>query len=163
MSRCPYCRRELTGFETLCKDCFEAGYDRIVHPVPWWQRIRPTYDSLYEFLFVFGYLYLLLRINRDNRPTMTGLIVLALLFAVFTILIGFATRDSSKPKVTLRQAIHVFFVFFVYFFKQIWVFSTYHPLDRPALFAVVGATIAGFSASISDPVKTKEQQKKAPE
>ena len=37
MSRCPYCRRELPGFETVCQRCFEAGYEHVAHSKSKWQ------------------------------------------------------------------------------------------------------------------------------
>lgn len=163
MSRCPYCDRELPGFETLCQQCFEAGYDRIAHPIPWWRRMRLTADSLYTFLLVFGYLYLLLRINRDHHPTMMGIVGLASVMAAFIILIATVMEDFGKSK-TARGRLYVFAILFAYFFCRIWVYSTYHPFPRPALFAFVIAAIAAFAACFRrDPVKVEDQQKKAPE
>src|SRR5579859_1255374 len=99
MSRCPYCRRELPGFETLCQRCFEKGYERVAHPKPWWRRPRLTHHSFFTFLFVFVYTYIIFAINRENHPTMTGLVFLALIIAAGLILMSIAMRDSSEPKV----------------------------------------------------------------
>lgn len=59
MARCPYCRRELPGVETLCDQCFRAGYDRVTHPRPWWHRLQPRFSrgnlAAYSALFVIGF------------------------------------------------------------------------------------------------------------
>jgi len=147
MSRCPYCRRELPGFETICQQCFEAGYERIAHPTPWWRRIRLTPNSLYAFLFVFGYVYLLGRIDRDHQPGLAGLAIVSFLLAAFVILIGSALTDPGKPKMKLPQTAYLLFVLFAFFFLRFWVRSTYHRVERPALFALVFAVIAAFASS----------------
>jgi len=60
MSRCPCCRRELPGVETLCDQCFRAGYDRVTHPQPWWHRLRPRFArgnfAAFSAIFVQGFL-----------------------------------------------------------------------------------------------------------
>ena len=164
MSRCPYCDRELPGFETLCQQCFEAGCDRVVHPKPWWQRLRPTRDSLYAFLFVFGYVYLLGRIDRDHQPGTAALAILAFLLAAFIVVVGRATRDQGEPKVTPRHTAFGFFVLFAIFVFRLWVrskSSKYLPFDSPALFALVFAVIGAFAASFpKDAVKVEGQAKK---
>jgi hypothetical protein len=115
MSRCQYCRCEIPGLATLCDECFEKGCDRIAHPMPWWQRFRLTYNSLCVFLFVFIYVYITTAFNRDNHPTMVGLVVLALILAAGLILIAFAFRDSHKPRVAHR-GLYSFLILFLYFF-----------------------------------------------
>jgi hypothetical protein len=158
MSRCPYCRRELPGFETLCQNCFAAGYDRVVHPIPWWRRPRLTYNSLYVFVFVFIYVYILLWTNRDHHPTMVGLVFLALILAAGLILI----RDSRKPKVAHR-GLYSFLILFLYFFLRLWQVSSYHPFPNPELLAFVAATIAAIAESFrADSGRSSGLQKKAP-
>jgi hypothetical protein len=92
MTRCPYCHRELPGFDTICQQCFEAGYERIAHPKPWSQQLRLK-DSSYVFLFVFAYAYIIFQVNRDHHPTMMGLAALALVSAAPLVLIEIAIRD----------------------------------------------------------------------
>lgn len=59
MSRCSYCRCELPGLESLCGQCFLAGYDRVLHPEPWWQRVRLRFERrnflVFCFLFLFSF------------------------------------------------------------------------------------------------------------
>lgn len=149
MSRCPYCRHELPGLETICQKCFEAGYEQIVHPRPWWKRhrLRLTHGSLYAFLFIFGYVYLLNRIDRDHHPAIMVLALLASILAAFVVLIDIAMRDSSEPK-GARRSLYIFLVLFGYFFFRLWVRSSYHPIENPALLAFVLAVIATLIGSI---------------
>jgi hypothetical protein len=93
MSHCPYCRCELAGFETLCKTCFEAGYDQVVHPKSWWQRgrifrhwPRVTRDSVYGFLFLFAILFLRVRFDPVYAWTTRNSALLALVAAFFAAL-----------------------------------------------------------------------------
>jgi len=165
MSRCPYCHRELPGLETLCQQCFEKGYEHIAHPRPWWQRHRPrlTIRSLYVFLFVFIYGYILLGINRDNHPTMMGLVFLALILAAAPILIAIAVRDSSEPKVG-RGGLYGFLMLFIYFFFRLWAYSSYHRIRNPALVALGIASISAIVESTrEDYGKDSRQKKMAPE
>jgi len=162
MSRCPYCRRELPGFETLCQECFEAGYDRIVHPMPWWKRLRLrlTYESMYVFLFIFVYVYLLAAINRDSHPTMPELALLACMLAAFLVLIDIGMRDSGEPK-SVRRSLYVFLILFVYFFLRFWSVSSYHPTKNPGLTAFGFAVIATLVGSVrKDPNQSAGPQKK---
>ena len=162
MSRCPYCRRELPGFETLCQKCFEAGYDRIAHPTPWWQRMRFAQDCVHVFLFVFVYAYLILSINRDSHPTMVGRVLLGLILAAGVILVGIALGEARKPKVTLR-GLYAFVFLFLYFFLRLWAYSSYHPFPNPALWAFVGAAIAAIAESFrADSDRRTGTQKKTP-
>ncbi len=162
MSRCQYCRCEVPGLVTLCDECFEKGCDRIAHPTSWWQRFRLTYNSLCVFLFVFIYVYITTAVNRDNHPTMVGLVVLALILAAGLILIAFAFRDSHKPRVAHR-GLYSFLILFLYFFFRLWQVSSYHPLPNRELWAFVAATIAGIVESFrADPGRTSGSQNKAP-
>jgi hypothetical protein len=147
MSRCPYCGRELPGSETLCQTCLEAGYDRIAHPMPWWQRMRFTQDCVYIFLFVFFYGYIILGINRNHHPTMVGLVLLALTLTAGLILIGVVSRDSRKPKVSRGRSLVAFVFLFLCFFLRLWSISSYHPFPNPALWVLVTATVAAIAES----------------
>jgi len=147
MSRCPYCGRELPGFETLCQKCLEEGYDRIVHPMPWWRRMRFTPDCVYVFLFVFFYGYIVLGINRDHHPTMVDLVLMALTLTAGLILIGFVSRDSRNSKVTRSRRLFAFVILFLYFSFRLWSVSSYHPFPNPALWALVTATVAAIAES----------------
>jgi hypothetical protein len=165
MSRCPYCHRELPGLETLCQQCFEKGYEQVAHPRPWWQRHRPrlTLHSLYAFLFVFAYGYIVFGISRDHHPTMTGLVLFASILAGFIVLIDFSTKDSGEPKVG-RRTLYGFFILFMYFLVRLWAYSSYHPMKNPALLALVLASIAAIVESTrEDSRKDSKQKKKAPE
>lgn len=146
MSRCPYCRRELPGFETICQQCLEAGYQRIAHPKTWSQRLRVK-DSLGVFLFVFAYAYIVGQINRDHHPKMTGLALLALILAAFLVFLEIGMGDSSGPKAP-RRLLYGFLSLFVYFFLRLWSAFSYHPMEDPALFAFVFATIAAIVESV---------------
>jgi hypothetical protein len=165
MSRCPYCRRELPGFETLCQKCFEKGYEQIAHPKPWWQRhrLRLTHRSFFSFLFVFVYAYIVLAINRENRPTITSLVFLALIFAAGVILISTTITDSTEPKVPRRGAVYGFLMLFIYFFFRLWAYSSYHPIKSSALYALICASIAAIVESTRGAPDTGSAQKKAPE
>ena len=157
MSRCTYCRRDLPGFETICQDCLEAGYDRVAHPTPWWKQFRLTTRSLYAFLFVFVYASVILRINRDHHPTMTGRVLLALILAGSLILIGFAMRDSGERRAP-RRLLYGFLIMFIYFFLRVWSVSSDHPVESPTLFAFVIGTIAGLVESVrADPRRASGQ------
>jgi hypothetical protein len=149
VSQCPYCRRELPGFETLCQDCFEAGYDQVLHPIPWWRRMRLTYNSLYVFLFVFFYVLITTSVNRDHHPTMVGLVFLALTVTAGMILISFVLGDFRKPKVSRSRGLWVFLLLFLYIFFRLWKVSSYHPVPNPGLWAFVAATIAAIVESFS--------------
>jgi hypothetical protein len=69
MSQCPYCRRELPGFESVCKNCFDAGYEQVLHPKPWWQRRqlwhrpRLSRNCVFVFLMVFTFMFLDIRVD----------------------------------------------------------------------------------------------------
>ena len=161
MSRCPYCHRELPGLETLCQECFEKGYERIWHPKPWWQRhrLRLTHHSLYAFLFGFTYAYVVFGINRDHHPTMTGLVLLASIFAAFFILIDIALKDSGEPKVT-RRTLYGFLILVMYFFVRLWAYSSYHPIKNPGLFALGFASIAAIVESTREDSRKDSALKK---
>jgi len=149
----------------MCQQCFEKEYDRVAHPKPWWQRHRPrlTLRSLYAFLFVFVYGYILLGINRDRHLTMMDLVCLALILAAAPILITIAVRDSSEPKLK-RGGLYGFLMLFIYFFFRLWAYSSYHPMKNPALIALVIASIATFLESTrEDSAQNSAQKKKAPE
>ncbi len=86
MSRCSYCRCELPGLETVCDRCFQAGYDRLTHPQPWWRRLHPRFARAnlagFSVLFLIAFAIWrfdlpLFRISR-MKSTDTSLIVAAL-------------------------------------------------------------------------------------
>jgi RsiW-degrading membrane proteinase PrsW (M82 family) len=113
--------------------------------------MRLTYNSLYAFLFVFFYVFIITSVNRDHHPTMVDLVFLALTLAAGAILIGFALRDSRKPKVARKVArsrsLCAFLLLFLSFFFRLWSVSSYHPIPNPALWAFVAATIAAIVES----------------
>jgi len=67
MSHSSYCHRDLPGLETLCQQCFEAGYDHVVHPKSWRQRfqLRPrfTQDNFIGFLIFFLFFFVMFRFD----------------------------------------------------------------------------------------------------
>jgi hypothetical protein len=65
VSRCVYCHHELPGSETLCRECFEAGYHRLLHPRPWWRQVRPRLNrsNALGFLVLFVFCFILLRFD----------------------------------------------------------------------------------------------------
>jgi hypothetical protein len=73
MPRCSNCDRELPGFETLCQQCFEAGYDRLAHPKPWWQRfqLRPQFarDNFIGFFLLFALAFVRLRFDLTTETS----------------------------------------------------------------------------------------------
>jgi hypothetical protein len=105
------------------------------------------FNSLYAFLFVFFYVFIITSVNRDHHPTMVDLVFLALTLAAGAILIGFALRDSRKPKVARSRSLFAFLLLFLYFFFRLWSVSSYHPIPNPALWAFVAATIAAIVES----------------
>ena len=147
MSRCPYCGRELPGFETLCQKCLDAGYDRIAHPMPWWQRMRFTQDCVYVFLFVFFYVLITTSVNRDHHPTIVGLVFLALTLTAGMILVSFVLGDFRKPKAARSRSLWAFLLLFLYICFRLWMVSSYHPISNPALWAFVAATVAAIVES----------------
>jgi hypothetical protein len=109
--------------------------------------MRLTFNSLYVFLFVFFYVFIVTSVNRDHHPTLAGLVFLALTLTAGAILIGsFAVRDSRKSKVA-RGDLWAFLVLFLYFLFRLWIVSSYHPIPNPALWAFVAATIAAIVES----------------
>jgi hypothetical protein len=40
MSQCPYCERDLAGFQTLCSKCFEARYSELGRPKSFLESMR---------------------------------------------------------------------------------------------------------------------------
>jgi hypothetical protein len=108
--------------------------------------MRLTYDSLYAFLFVFFYVYIMARTNRDHHPQMVGLVVLALILAGSLILIDIALRDSRKRRLA-RHSLYVFVLLFLHFLFRLWMVSSYHPIPNPELWAFVLATIAAIAES----------------
>jgi len=106
MSRCPYCARELPGFETLCQQCFEAGYERVADPRPWWQRRelwhrpRLTLNILYIFLFIFGYTLLRRQLTFYHRPTVRNSAVFALAYAL---IVAFIESTRRTPGIGSKQ------------------------------------------------------------
>jgi hypothetical protein len=128
MSRCCYCQRELPGLETLCQACFDAGYDRVVHPKPWWQRVqlRPRFTraNVIGFFVSLALAFVLLRFDfpyfRAHRMWNTGpsalLSILIASFAFFyqarlrsavvaTHANSLAGANSLKPKLNLRKLV----------------------------------------------------------
>lgn len=106
MSHCPYCRRELTAFDTICKECYEAGYDRVTHPKPWWKpswsfrQPRFTLSCLYVFLFTFGYFFVDFRFfwHSSNNRAVLAASAIALVMAV----IESITEDGNPNRKTKK-------------------------------------------------------------
>ncbi|MFZ1157463.1 MAG: hypothetical protein WAO10_06770, partial [Candidatus Sulfotelmatobacter sp.] len=99
--------------------------------------MRLTYNSLYVFLFVFFYVFIVTSVNRDHRPTIVGLVFLALTLTAGAILISFVLGDFRKPKVARSRSLWVFLLLFLYIFFRLWMVSSYHPISNPALWAFV--------------------------
>jgi hypothetical protein len=60
MSRCPYCRSELPGLETLCQKCWEKQYASPASAKPWLPKGVPrlTRGNLGAFLLFFVFCFL---------------------------------------------------------------------------------------------------------
>lgn len=107
MSRCVYCRRRLSGFETLCQECLEAGYDRLVHPKPWWHRLRPhlTRGNLFGFSLLFVFSFLLFRFDfpyfhiRHMKTTQTSAVIATAIACA-----AFFHHDRGQSKSTAALA-----------------------------------------------------------
>ena len=102
MSRCPYCNRELPGFDTLCQECFDAGYEQVAHPMSWWERRKYwrqwpklTRDIFSIFLFIFGYAFVRFRFTTYRPPTTKNTLIIALACAFIAALIASTRRDSA--------------------------------------------------------------------
>jgi hypothetical protein len=151
MSRCQYCRRPVPGLITLCDQCFEAGYDRVTHPMPWWQRyrLRLSYGSLGLFVSIFSYIYIQSGIDRDHRPPTMVLVLIAFIFAASLFFATLLTRDSDAPKLTHR-ILYPFLILFLYFFSRVWTRTTYHPMPHLGLVALVCAIIGTLVSSIKE-------------
>lgn len=110
MSRCPYCRRELPGFETLCQQCLDKGYDQVVHPKSWWQRRtlfhRPklTRNLVFASLFFFTITFLRGRASFaestfDSSATIrTSDRIALLLTSIFALVESTRKSRSKDPK-----------------------------------------------------------------
>lgn len=106
MSRCPYCRRELPGFKTLCQKCFEAGYERITHPKPWWQRrqwpkLTPEVVHVFTlvFLVLWGHSVLHIRMHRYHSPMILDSPLAWLAYALICAIVESTRKDSGeKPQ-----------------------------------------------------------------
>lgn len=95
----------------MCQKCFEAGYEQVVHPKPWWQRrqlwYRPRFRRglVYGFLCMFALVFLRLRldawISSYYRRTIYDSAVFALVAALITVLVEStrkAPREDSEQK-----------------------------------------------------------------
>jgi len=58
MSRCPYCRSELPGLETVCQKCWEKQYASPAKPWPPRSLPRLTKGNIFGFLFLFSFCFL---------------------------------------------------------------------------------------------------------
>jgi hypothetical protein len=102
MSQCHYCRRELPGFDSICKNCFDAGYEQVLHPKPWWQRRqlwhrpRLSRSSVFAFLIVFTFMFLRIRFSLVIPRTTKDASLEALAFALIAALIE-STRRIPPP------------------------------------------------------------------
>ena len=83
MSKCPYCRTELPGLQTLCQECWEKRSASPDPPRPWPPRSLPrlTKGNIFGFLFVFGYAFLRWRFTSYHPPTTLNSALIALVFA----------------------------------------------------------------------------------
>lgn len=85
--------------ETLCDQCFRAGYDRVTHPQAWWHGLRPRFASgnfaAFSALFVLGFAmwrfdFPMFRARRmHNTDT-------ALVAAVLLACVGFFMETKKK-------------------------------------------------------------------
>ena len=106
MSLCSYCRCELPGSETLCQMCFAAGYDRLVHPKPLWNRLRPrlTRGNLIEFFILFVFSFAMLRFDfplfhaRHMKATEA-----AALISILIACVAFFGKDEGKRKSAIAR------------------------------------------------------------
>ncbi|HTS35359.1 MAG TPA: hypothetical protein VMH04_06790 [Candidatus Solibacter sp.] len=158
MARCQYCRREVPGLITLCDACFEKGYDRVAHPMPWHQRyqLRLSYGSLGLFVFIFSYIYAQSGIDRDHQPPIMVLVLIAFVFAASLFFAALLTRDPDAPKLTHR-ILYPFLILFLYFFFRLWTRTTYHPMPHPALIAFAFAVVATLITSIKENRRSSRQ------
>jgi len=91
--------------ETLCDQCFRAGYDRVTHPKPWWHRLRPRFSrgnfAAFSAFFVLG--FAIWRFDfpafraRWMHSTDTSLI-LAALIACASFFIDTKEKSSDVPR-----------------------------------------------------------------
>lgn len=109
MPRCSNCGCDLPGLETLCQQCFEAGYDRLAQPKPWWRRfqLRPrfTRDNFIGSIFVFTLLFARLRFDfpyshaRHMWTTETSA-----LFSAFFACIAFFYEGRAKSRAVVEAS-----------------------------------------------------------
>ena len=163
MSRCAYCRRELPGLETLCQQCFENGYDGLVHPKPWSYRLRPrlTRGNLVGFFILFVFSFVLFRFDfpdfraRHMKTTETSSLISILIACVAffyeskgkseSVILprrNFETR-SILGRLMLLVAVELIVGLFLYFM----------PMAVLVIFAFVGLVIV--QNDIFDPIRTK--------
>jgi len=158
MSRCPYCRRELTGFDTICKDCCEAGYDRVTDIRPWWRRRqlwhRPrfTWTNILSSLFFFVYAFLVFRIDAYHPLTWIELAVVVFGLALCVLLMGSNTRNSNQTT-RKRSSLWGFLSLVFYLAIRLGPLSYRHrSMRNPALWAFVGtATVFLIESTRRDP------------
>ncbi len=89
MSRCPYCRCEVAGFQTLCQRCWEK-YGGTGPAKPWLPKGLPRLarDNILAFLFVFAFGSLVFRFDPPlfHYPSSTKVAgLIALLFAFIAV------------------------------------------------------------------------------
>jgi hypothetical protein len=104
VSYCSYCHRELPGLETLCQQCFAAGYDQLSHPKPWRQRfqLRPqfTRGNLIGFFLLFAFAFAVLRFDfpyfhaRHMRTTETSALI-----SILIACLAFFHQGGGKERV----------------------------------------------------------------
>jgi hypothetical protein len=107
MPSCLYCRRQIPGFEVICKECFEGRSYQLAHPEPWWQfrwffaprwslcRPRLTRNSVYVFLLVFVYGILDLRFGYQPLA-MKNCILFALPYALASAFLASVSKEKSS-------------------------------------------------------------------
>lgn len=65
MSRCPYCRHERSGLQTICQNCWEKKSASPGSAEPWLPRGVPrlTRGNTLAFLFIFTFSFLIWRFD----------------------------------------------------------------------------------------------------
>jgi hypothetical protein len=104
MSECPYCHCTLPGLESICKNCFDAGYEQVLHPTAWWQRRqlwhrpRLSRNSVFAFLFVFIVMFLRIRFSWVISRSTKASALAALAFASISALIESTRRPRPSAQ-----------------------------------------------------------------
>jgi hypothetical protein len=163
MPRCSCCGRELPGFETTCRECFEARYENFVRPKPWWHRLLPRFErgNLVGSCALFVLSFAIMRFDfpyGDNPASTENSLALSVVIACTAFFHQGRKRPNSQPsadgegrtdwgRLALMAAIELMAGAVIFFS------FTYLPKAVAGGIALLG--IMGILIDITDPIRTR--------